>query len=75
MRSAGRVGDLWRRRVLSDSDRPGHTRRHPSTGLKLGLHEKMIGSIQITEVQEQFSVGTIRSDGGTMKRGDRVGVW
>jgi curli biogenesis system outer membrane secretion channel CsgG len=46
----------------------------PSTGLKLGRHEKMIGSIQITEVQEQFSVGTIRSDGGTMKRGDRVSV-
>jgi curli biogenesis system outer membrane secretion channel CsgG len=63
-----RVGDVFT--VYSS----GEELVDPSTGLKLGRHEKMIGFIQITEVQEQFAVGTIRSDGGTMKRGDRVRV-
>ncbi len=44
----------------------------PDTGLKLGSTERPIGSIQITEVQEKFAVGTIRGASGTMKRGDRV---
>jgi curli biogenesis system outer membrane secretion channel CsgG len=63
-----RVGDIFT--VYSS----GEELIDPSTGLKLGRHEKMIGSIQITEVQEQFAVGTIRSDGSAMKRGDRVRV-
>ncbi len=46
----------------------------PDTGLKLGSTERPIGSIQITEVQDKFSVGSIRSGSGTMKRGDRVKV-
>jgi hypothetical protein len=45
----------------------------PDTGLKLGSDEKMIGSIQITNVQEKFSIGAIRG-GGAMKRGDLVKV-
>jgi hypothetical protein len=63
-----RVGDVFT--VYSS----GEDLINPSTGLKLRRYEKMIGSIQITKVQEQFAVGTIRSDGSTMKRGDRVGV-
>lgn len=63
-----RVGDVFT--VYSS----GEDLVDPSTGLKLGRHEKMIGFIQITEVQEQFAVGTIRSEGGAMKRGDRVRV-
>lgn len=46
----------------------------PDTGLKLGSDEKMIGSIQITNVQEKFSIGTIRGGVGAMKRGDLVKI-
>jgi hypothetical protein len=63
-----RVGDVFT--VYS----AGEELIDPSTGLKLGRHEKMIGSIQITEVQEQFSIGMIRSSDGAMKRGDRVRI-
>jgi hypothetical protein len=44
----------------------------PDTGLKLGSTERLIGSVRVTEVQEQFSVGTIENASGVMKRGDRV---
>ena len=46
----------------------------PDTGLKLGSDERLIGSIQITSVQEKFSIGTIVGGAGTMKRGDLVKV-
>jgi len=46
----------------------------PDTGLKLGSDERMIGSIQITNVQEKFSIGAIRGGAGAMKRGDLVKV-
>ncbi|MDE2179885.1 MAG: hypothetical protein KGJ40_03435 [candidate division NC10 bacterium] len=46
----------------------------PDTGLKLGSDEKMIGSIQITSVQEKFSIGTVRGGAGAVKRGDLVKV-
>jgi len=46
----------------------------PDTGLKLGSDEKMIGSVQITNVQEKFSIGAIRGGTGAMKRGDLVKV-
>jgi curli biogenesis system outer membrane secretion channel CsgG len=46
----------------------------PDTGLKLGSDERMIGSIQVTTVQEKFSIGTIRGGAGAMKRGDLVKV-
>lgn len=46
----------------------------PDTGLKLGSDERMIGSIQITNVQEKFSIGAIRGGAGAMKRGDLVRV-
>jgi curli biogenesis system outer membrane secretion channel CsgG len=46
----------------------------PDTGLKLGSDERMVGSIQITNVQEKFSIGTIRGGAGALKRGDLVKV-
>ena len=46
----------------------------PDTGLKLGSDEKIVGSIQVTNVQEKFSIGTIRGGAGAMKRGDLVKV-
>lgn len=46
----------------------------PDTGLKLGSDERLIGSIQITSVQEKFSIGTIVGGAGAMKRGDLVKV-
>ncbi len=61
-----RVGDVFM--VYSK----GEDLVDPDTGLKLGSDEKMIGSIQITNVQEKFSIATIRSGAGAMKRGDLV---
>jgi curli biogenesis system outer membrane secretion channel CsgG len=46
----------------------------PDTGLKLGSDERIIGSIQITNVQEKFSIGAIRGGASAMKRGDLVRV-
>ncbi len=44
----------------------------PDSGLKLGSSDRLVGSVQISEVQEQFSIATIRDGAGVMKRGDRV---
>jgi curli biogenesis system outer membrane secretion channel CsgG len=63
-----RVGDVYM--VYSK----GEDLVDPDTGLKLGSDEKMIGSVQITSVQEKFSIGTIVGGGGPMKRGDLVKV-
>lgn len=63
-----RIGDVFQ--VYSR----GEDLTDPDTGLKLGSSERLVGSIQVGEVQEQFSVGTIRSATGAIKRGDRVRV-
>jgi hypothetical protein len=63
-----RTGDLYM--VYSK----GEELVDPDTGLKLGSDEKMIGSIQITNVQEKFSIGTVKGGAGAMKRGDLVKV-
>jgi curli biogenesis system outer membrane secretion channel CsgG len=63
-----RVGDVFM--VYSK----GEDLVDPDTGLKLGSDEKLVGSIQISNVQEKFSIGTIRSGVGVMKRGDLVKV-
>jgi curli biogenesis system outer membrane secretion channel CsgG len=63
-----RVGDVFM--VYSK----GEDLVDPDTGLKLGSNETMIGSIQVTTVQEKFSIGTIRGGAGAMKRGDLVKV-
>lgn len=63
-----RVGDVFQ--VYSRGD----DLTDPDTGLKLGASDRLIGSIQVSEVQEQFSIGTIRSGTGVMKRGDRLRV-
>jgi curli biogenesis system outer membrane secretion channel CsgG len=61
-----RVGDVFQ--VYSR----GEDLIDPETGLKLGASERLVGSIEVSEVQEKFSIGTIRGAPGTMKRGDRV---
>lgn len=63
-----RVGDVYM--VYSRGD----DLVDPDTGLTLGSDERMIGSIQITNVQEKFSIGAIRGGAGAMKRGDLVKV-
>ncbi len=42
----------------------------PETGLKLGADEKLIGTVEVREVQDKFSVGYMSSGNGTLKRGD-----
>lgn len=63
-----RAGDLYM--VYSK----GEELVDPDTGLKLGSDERLIGSVQITSVQEKFSIGTVKGGASTMKRGDVVKV-
>lgn len=51
--------------------RPGEALIDPETGLSLGSTETEIGSIEITSVQDKFSIGR-PSGGGRPAQGDRV---
>lgn len=42
----------------------------PDTGLKLGADEKLLGTVEVRDVQEKFSIGYMSSGNGTLKRGD-----
>ena len=42
----------------------------PDTGLKLGADEKMIGTVEVRDVQEKYSIGQVVSGRGQLKRGD-----
>jgi Flagellar assembly protein T, C-terminal domain len=61
-----KIGDMFQ--VYSR----GEELTDPDTGLKLGSHERLVGLVQIIEVQEQYAIGTISNAAGPMKRGDRV---
>lgn len=61
-----KVGDVYT--VFSR----GEELTDPDTGLKLGAAERRVGLIEVTEVHEQFSIGTIRDASGAVRRGDRV---
>ena len=41
----------------------------PDTGLKLGADEKLIGTVEVGEVQDKYSIGFLQSGDG-LKRGD-----
>ena len=41
----------------------------PDTGLKLGADEKLVGTVEVRDVQEKYSIGFLSSGGG-LKRGD-----
>ncbi|HVL59466.1 MAG TPA: CsgG/HfaB family protein [Burkholderiaceae bacterium] len=61
-----RVGD-----VLQVYSR-GEELTDPATGLKLGAVERPVGTIQVIEVHEQFSVATVRQATGPLRRGDSI---
>jgi len=42
----------------------------PDTGLKLGAEEKFVGSLEIRDVQDKFSIGVPLPGCGNLKRGD-----
>lgn len=42
----------------------------PDTGLKLGSDSKMVGTVEIWDVQDKFSIGQVVSGTGPLKRGD-----
>lgn len=44
----------------------------PETGLKLGADEKLIGTVEVRDVQDKFSIGYISSSSGQLKRGDAL---
>lgn len=41
----------------------------PDTGLKLGADEKLIGTVEVMDVQDKYSIGNLASGSG-LKRGD-----
>lgn len=41
----------------------------PETGLKLGADEKLVGTVEVLDVQDKYSIGTLTSGSG-LKRGD-----
>ncbi len=51
--------------------REGRELVHPRTGEKLGTVERRIGSVEITEVRESFSIARVL-EGEGIERGDRV---
>ncbi|MBI5634444.1 MAG: hypothetical protein HZA15_13320 [Nitrospirae bacterium] len=42
----------------------------PDSGLRLGADEKLLGTVEVREVQEKFSIGHMSSGNGPLKRGD-----
>lgn len=42
----------------------------PDTGLRLGADEKLLGTLEIRDVQEKYSIGYAVSGSGSLKRGD-----
>jgi len=42
----------------------------PDTGLKLGSDEKLIGTVEVRDVQDKYSIGYVTTGGGALKRGD-----
>jgi len=42
----------------------------PETGLNLGADEKLVGTVEVRDVQEKFSIGYMSSGNGPLKRGD-----
>ena len=42
----------------------------PDTGLKLGSEEKLVGVIEVREVQDKFSIGAAAPGCGKLKKGD-----
>ncbi len=42
----------------------------PDTGLRLGADEKLLGTVEVQDVQSKFSIGYMVSGNGPLKRGD-----
>jgi len=42
----------------------------PDTGLRLGADEKLLGTVEVRDVQSKFSIGYMVSGNGPLKRGD-----
>lgn len=42
----------------------------PDTGLRLGADEKLLGTVEVRDVQSKFSIGYMVSGSGPLKRGD-----
>jgi curli biogenesis system outer membrane secretion channel CsgG len=42
----------------------------PDTGLNLGSEEALVGTVEVTDVKDKFSIGVLKSGTGMLKRGD-----
>lgn len=42
----------------------------PDTGLKLGSEEKLVGTVEVRDVKDKFSIGYLTTGGGPLKKGD-----
>jgi curli biogenesis system outer membrane secretion channel CsgG len=48
----------------------GEALQDPETGLNLGAEEKLIGTVEVRNVQDKYSIGFVVSGGGMLKKGD-----
>ncbi len=44
----------------------------PDTGLNLGSEETLVGTVEISDVKDKYSIGLLKSGSGTLKRGDII---
>jgi curli biogenesis system outer membrane secretion channel CsgG len=42
----------------------------PATGLNLGSEESLVGAVEVVDVKDKYSIGSLLSDSGALKRGD-----
>ena len=49
--------------------RPHLNRRHPATGVSLGSRDAFAGVVTLTQVENQFNIGTFAGN-GVLRRGD-----
>ncbi|MBI5674305.1 MAG: hypothetical protein HZC48_00555 [Nitrospirae bacterium] len=42
----------------------------PATGLNLGSEEALVGTVEVIDIKDKYSIGNLLSEGGSLKRGD-----
>jgi curli biogenesis system outer membrane secretion channel CsgG len=48
----------------------GESMIDPDTGLNLGSEDTLVGTVEVTDVKDKYSIGLLEAGSGTLKRGD-----